>query len=743
MLLFTNKILFQIGFRLSILLQKTIFTFFNGLILLLLIFSFKIFAQENVILNKKNENFNYKKADTNLVKILNKKARLIVSNNPEKALLLTQKALNISKNLSYPNGLALSLNGMGIAYYYLGEYKNALSFYEQSLLVYSSLSDNLMISTIYANIGGIYQINGDYNKAKDFLLHSLEISLKHLFLERTATTLGSLGILFYNKAEYASALNVYLKTLKLREVLNDKQGIAYTLSNIGLIYDDQSQYEKALSYYLKSLSLLNEIKDQSGLAATLNNIGLIYYNLSKPDTALEYFNESLDIARLISNKVIIRSCYNNIGDIYKSKEKYKLATAYFEKAQKINEELNDIKSKAITLNSIADLYKQQKNFIRALDGFKESLKLSEQIGDRFMVKENYKNLASLFALMNNYKLAYEHFQKYYSLNEDLFKESQRQLSEIQSKYENERIMNEVRLLKKEKEVQRLLIERNRFIIYTVVFGLVLLLFILIIIYRANKQKAKANEKLKLQNIVIARQKEEIASEKQRADNQILNILKTQDIQNNDTAFASIDDYQMVAALFKKMEQENIHSKIEILKSEVNPHFLFNSLNNLISLIEENQAVAANYVQELSSVYLYVLRSKEKELVELSDEITFAKSYSFLLFRRFGNNLIFNLNIDDSYYKYYVPPLCMELLIENAVKHNVVTSSKPLTLDIFVENNYLIVKNNLQLKNIPEPSTKIGLQNIEKRYNYLSDKKVEIIKTKRDFIVKLPLIKFQV
>ena len=719
-------------------------SFYKSILLFLSFFILILNVKSNTFIDFNSANLSYfNPKDTGSVKILNKKAREIVSHDPEKAFLYTEKAFNISKKLSYPLGLALSLNGMGIASYYLGDYKKALNYYEQSLVVYKSLYDNLMIATLYANIANIYQINSNYTKAKENLMRSLEISLKHQFFERTATTLGSLGILFYDKAEYASALNVYLKTLELREALNDKQGIAYTLSNIGLIYDDQSQYEKALSYYQKSLALLSEIKDQSGLAATLNNIGLVYYNLNKPDTALNYFNQSLEIARLTSNKIIIRSCYNNIGDIYKSKEDFKTATYYYKLTQNINEELGDIKSKAITLNSIADLYKKQKDYTKALDGFMESLKLSEQIGDRFMVQENHKNLAYLYAHLNNFKLAYDHFQKYYSLNENLFKESQRQLSEIQHKFENEHIQNEINLLKNEKEVQRLLIERNRFIIYAIVFGFVLLLIILIVIYRANKQKAKANDKLKLQNTVIAQQKEEIAAEKHRADNQILSILKTQDMPNNEAAFASIDDYRMVAALFKKMEQENIHSKIEILKSEVNPHFLFNSLNNLISLIEENQAVAANYVQELSSVYLYVLKSKEKELVELSEEIAFAKSYSFLLFRRFGKNLIFNLYIDEVYYKYYVPPLCMELLIENAVKHNIVTSAKPLTLDIFVENNYLVVKNNLQPKNIAEPSTKIGLQNIEKRYSYLSDKKVEIIKTKNDFIVKLPLIKFQV
>ncbi len=679
--------------------------------------------------------------DTSTVLILNAEARKIVSSQPEKAFKITSKALEISKNISFNKGAALSLNGMGIASYYMGLYQNALNFYEKSLLIYKNINDPFMVSTVYANIANIHHILGNYTNALIFFKLSLEISVSHLYLERTATTLGSLGILYYDQGEYAAALNIYLKTLKIRELLNDKQGVAYTLSNIGLIYDDQAQYKKALSYYKKALALLNDLKDHNGMAATLNNMGLIYYSIEQPDTALKYFEESLIIAQKISNKIIIRSCYNNIGDIYKSSGNFKKATHYYILTQKINDELNDTKSKAITLNSIADLYKQQKEYAKAIDGFNQSLSLAEKTQDKFMIKENHKNLADVYAIIKNFSSAYEHFKTFYFLNEELFRESQRQLSEIQYQYESEKIQNEIKILKKDKELRELLIERNNLIIYTTVISIILLLIITLIIYIANRQKTKANEKLKIQNIIIAKQKEEIASEKQRADNQILEILKTQQIDLNSHAntTASIDDYSMVAALFKKMQLENTNSKIEILKSEVNPHFLFNSLNNLVGLIEENQAVAANYVQELSAVYLYVLKSKEKELVELSDEINFAKSYSFLLFKRFGNNLQLNIDIAQKFLNHYVPPLCLELLIENAVKHNIVTPSKPLRIDIFIENNYLIVKNNLQLKTISEPSTKIGLQNIEKRYAILTDKKTEIIKTKKDFIVKLPLI----
>ena len=177
-----------------------------------------------------------------------------------------------------------------------------------------------------------------------------------------------------------------------------------------------------------------------------------------------------------------------------------------------------------------------------------------------------------------------------------------------------------------------------------------------------------------------------------------------------------------------------------MKNQVNPHFLFNSLNTLTALIEENPNIAVRYVEQLSQVYRYVLQSREKEVVDLKTELEFTSSYIFLLQNRFEKNLEISVAVPENFYSFSIAPLSLQMLIENAIKHNVVSSSKPLKIEIGIESDdYIFVKNIMQKKNVIEQSSKLGLPNIVSRYNYLSNKKVVIAQNENSFKVSLPLI----
>jgi hypothetical protein len=192
---------------------------------------------------------------------------------------------------------------------------------------------------------------------------------------------------------------------------------------------------------------------------------------------------------------------------------------------------------------------------------------------------------------------------------------------------------------------------------------------------------------------------------------------------------------------EKLRNENIQANFAVLKNQVSPHFLFNSFNTLMSIIPENQELALQFTEKLSSVYRYILENKDHEVVNLATELQFLESYIFLQKIRFGDNLIFKANIDEVYLDCSIPPLTLQLLAENAIKHNIVSSAKPLTVEIYVEKaGFLIVKNNLQRKNQVPESTQVGLPNIINRYKHLSNKEVDIIVTAENFLVALPLIK---
>ena len=189
---------------------------------------------------------------------------------------------------------------------------------------------------------------------------------------------------------------------------------------------------------------------------------------------------------------------------------------------------------------------------------------------------------------------------------------------------------------------------------------------------------------------------------------------------------------------EKFKRESIAARYESLKSQVNPHFLFNSLNALTNLVYEDPDKAAKFIKQLSQVYRYVLDTREKEVVPLEEELLFLKSYFYLQEIRFGGNLKIQMDLDAA--RGQVAPLALQLLVENAIKHNVVSSADPLRLRLYEEAGFIVVENTLQKKMVlGEDSSGMGLENIRQRYSFLSSQPVLITDNDGTFKVKLPLI----
>ncbi len=185
------------------------------------------------------------------------------------------------------------------------------------------------------------------------------------------------------------------------------------------------------------------------------------------------------------------------------------------------------------------------------------------------------------------------------------------------------------------------------------------------------------------------------------------------------------------------------AQFESLKNQIDPHFLFNSLNVLSSLIEENPENAQRFTTSLSKIYRYVLEQKDKQLVSVSEELAFAKTYMNLLKMRFENSITFELPDDFDNPEAKVVPLSLQLLLENTIKHNVVSEQKPLHIKIYMEDNYLIVENNLQKKEVLQDRRGVGLQNIVNRYGLISERKMLIEESPSFFKVKIPILTKQI
>ena len=246
-----------------------------------------------------------------------------------------------------------------------------------------------------------------------------------------------------------------------------------------------------------------------------------------------------------------------------------------------------------------------------------------------------------------------------------------------------------------------------------------------------------------EEVVYDKQTFEYFIENEKPSNYLMPIIITFFVTLSIYAISFYKSYQENKVKEQKIIAGTASAKFESLKNQIDPHFLFNSLNVLNSLIEENPENAQKFTTSLSKIYRYVLEQKDKDLVTVDEELTFAKTYINLLMMRFENGLScelpeFNLNPEAK-----VVPLSLQLLLENTIKHNIISEQKPLHIKIYTEKNYLVVENNFQKKEVLDPRQGVGLQNIVNRYALISERKVLIESNQDIFKVKIPILTKQI
>jgi sensor histidine kinase YesM len=189
----------------------------------------------------------------------------------------------------------------------------------------------------------------------------------------------------------------------------------------------------------------------------------------------------------------------------------------------------------------------------------------------------------------------------------------------------------------------------------------------------------------------------------------------------------------------KLQEANTKAQFNILKQQVNPHFLFNALSTLKSLIRLQDPNADEFVMSLSDVYRKLLQERDKDLIRLSDELGIVNSYLFMQKLRFENNLIVENTISVEAQTLFIPPFALQILIENTIKHNIISQRRPLSIRLFIRDNKVVVENDIQPRKIPEESTGWGLSSLAERYTTFTDVPIDISKTDTTFSVGLPLL----
>ncbi|OCA79018.1 histidine kinase [Chryseobacterium contaminans] len=204
------------------------------------------------------------------------------------------------------------------------------------------------------------------------------------------------------------------------------------------------------------------------------------------------------------------------------------------------------------------------------------------------------------------------------------------------------------------------------------------------------------------------------------------------LQNNYTG-------QQVELELEKVKSDNLGAQYELLKQQINPHFLFNSLNTLKSMAETHDEETIDFIVKLSDFYRFTLESRKLDLISIQEEMKIVDSYLFLQKARFGKGIIFTQELDKKIFQTLVPPFTIQLLVENCIKHNIVSQSKPLHIKIYNSDNHIIIQNFIQHKTIREDSLGVGLENIKMRYKHLLEQDIIIYSDEKIFQIKLPLI----
>jgi tetratricopeptide (TPR) repeat protein len=663
------------------------------------------------------------------------------------ALQSIEKAIAIYKQVNDEIGLVDSYNLKGNIYEKRTEFAKAIEYYNQALVLALKLDYKAGLSLAYNCLGMTYYSVDNLDKAFENLQKSLEIDVSSKNKIGIARAYNNLGLLHDQKGDYQKSLECYNKAYSLYIDLDNKRELGKLLTNIGIIYFYLKDYSKTLEKYRQSIKIKQEINDDFGIANTYNNIGVVFAQQKQYDSTLLYFNLALKIYVKLNSKRDIAVSYGNLGSVYRYMGNETEALKYLNNAIQLRIEMSDIKGAGRSYLSIGYLYTDKNDLHLALQFFENALECGEKSNDERLKMESYMRISSIYEKQNKQKKALWYFHKYHDSFDTIYnQQKQKQLLELQTKYETAEKDNEIKLLNNKNEINRLnleksryLVKQQRFVILVIIVMIMLSVGFSVIYFRMYKQKQKANRFLEEKQTEIAQQNHEISCQRDSLENlnHELEIQKAKVMNQRDSIEAELKKTLLSSEI---LQRENIQFKFEALKNQLNPHFLFNTFSTLISLIPANPILAEQYTRNLSSVYRYILMGKDKELVKLNDEIDFINSYMFLISIRFNDDVKLLIDIEKEKLDYYLPLLSLQLLVENAIKHNIISNKKPLLITLKSVNSSVMVENNLQKKSSIENSTKIGLQNIINRYKLICNETVDIQQSSSHFSVKLPLLK---
>lgn len=418
------------------------------------------------------------------VDTLNKICSAYINKSPDQCIRYGTRALKLAQKLQYPKGEAAAFNFIAIGSIILGDPEKGQEYFEKALVIFEKSGEKKGISQTLNNLGSFYKRLSNYEKALEFYLKSLEIEKQIGRKLEIAIALENIGNAYGGLNNYDKSLEYLLKALNLFEELEDKNRIADSFYSIGLLYLELGKTDKALGYFQKAIKTYEEQGNKQGYSDSTMVIGITYFDLKNYDSALEYYQKALEMAEELRDKRGIGYALGNIGSVHQELKEYKKALEYFYKSLLIVEEINDKNQMALTFIGIGFCHTQLREYDTALENLQQALKIGKEIKVKGLLKMSYENFSQLYAARGDHKKALEYYQLFHQTDEEILNDkSNKQINELQEKYEAEKKAKEIEWLKKNYEIQRLKLSKERITRYALIIGLILVLIISVLLFK--------------------------------------------------------------------------------------------------------------------------------------------------------------------------------------------------------------------------------------------------------------------
>lgn len=409
--------------------------------------------------------------------------------NPQKAIAYSNQALELLKTFPDEKTHAAVLNSISNVYMFKGDQETAKKYARDSLAIAEKNADKPGEADALYSLGKVSEVNGELDEALEYLSKSLQLYEELKDLKKVAYTLNTIGGIRSSQSDYPGALEYYQRAIKIYETLNDQWGISAINSNIGFIYWESKDTEKSLKHYFKSLEIFKKLNNERDIATTYDSIGVVYKYKGNYKEALAYFDQALDISKKLVPRYLTSVIFNHMGEVHKELHNDQKALEYFNQSLEIKEELNEKAGIAEVSVNIASIDQKLGRYTEAIKKATKGLDFARENNLKSIISAAYQVLAETYEVMGNHRESLDYYKKFKEINDTIYNENTtRTILSLRTDFELERKENEIVLLRKDQEKQKMLFKF--LILLALLIGL-----LAFVVYTRYRLKARVSREL--------------------------------------------------------------------------------------------------------------------------------------------------------------------------------------------------------------------------------------------------------